>query len=379
MSRDVSFFDSLGRLLCLGLLFAAPAFASTLENGLCHATPQPVAAMEKQEKLCRAFVRAMGRMPGEAMNEVQAMLSPESVALLGTMTTVWLGSQGIPVLGQAVDVALLSLGVMMAAAQTATVKESLWHYVNSANQARDEAGLDTAATHLARAMATVGVSVVTFILMKKVSGHVQKQPGPREPPSPWPEPLPVAAGGRVGNPVGASPGVVPGTGVAPAFAAAGGRSAGGGSSPEEVKPKKVNLQAFKEWIEKAKRRPVREDSDAYKYQRKQAGPEEMQVSGGGEQVWADGASMEKARLLEIKHIGDAERSPFIAGSKCAEKARTMILNALMDEFARYAAVIKDPNTPAVGLEVIVNDGRAVALFEQLLKHFGIPGEVVVRP
>ncbi|MFE8602025.1 restriction endonuclease fold toxin-2 domain-containing protein [Archangium violaceum] len=335
--------------------------------------------MEKPEKLCRAFVRAMEKMPGEAMNEVQAVLSPESMALMGTMTMAWIGSQGIPVLGQAVDVALLSLGVMMAAAQTAAVKDSLWLYVNSATHARDEAGLDTAATHLARAVATVGVSVVTFILMKKVSGNVQNRPGPRDHPALLPEPLPVAAGGRVGAPVGAAPGVVPGTGVTPAFAAAGGRSVGGGAPTEEMKPKKVNLKAFKQWIGKVKRRPARENSEAYKYQRKHAGPEEMEVSGGGERVWADGARLEEAKLLEVKHIGDAERSPFIAGSKCVEKARTMILNALMDEFARYAAVVRDPNTPVVGLEVIVNDSRAVALFEQLLKNFSIPGEVVVRP
>ena len=162
------------------------------------------------------------------------------------------------------------------------------------------------------------------------------------------------------------------------MAAAGGRSAGG-APPAGARPKKVDLKAFKEWIEKVKRRPTREDSEAYKYQRKHAGPEEMQVSGGGEQVWADGARLEKARLLEVKHIGDTERSPFIAGSKCAEKPRTIILNALMDEFSRYAAVIKDPNTPVVELEVIVNDSRAVPLFEQLLKKFSIPGEVVVRP
>ncbi|WP_257452687.1 restriction endonuclease fold toxin-2 domain-containing protein [Archangium lipolyticum] len=366
-------------LCCLCLLFAAPAFANSVEDGLCHARPQPIETMEKSEKLCRAFIRALGRMPDEAMREVQAMLSPESLALMGTMTTAWIGSQGIPVLGQAVDVALLALGVVMAAAQTAAVKDSLWHYVNSATNASDEAGLDTAAAHLARAMATVGVSVVTFILMKKVSNKVQKHPGPREPPSSLPEPVPVTRGGRLGNSVGASPGVVTGVGVAPALATAGGRPAGGPAQAEGGTPKKVDLEAFKKWIEKVKRRPAREDSESYKYQRKHAGPEEMQVSGGGEEVWADGARLDKARLIEVKHIGDAERSPFIAGSKCAEKARTMILNALMDEFARYAAVIKDPNTPVVELEVIVNDSRAVPLFEQLLKNFGIPGEVVVRP
>lgn len=366
-------------LCCLGLLFAAPALAGSVEDGLCHARPHPVEMMEKSEKLCRAFVRALGQLPGESMKEVQVMLSPEGLALMGTMTTAWIGSQGIPVLGQAVDAALLSLGVAMAAAQTAAVKDSLWNYVKYAIEASTEAGLDTAATHLARAVAIVGVSVVTFILMKKVSGEVQTRPGPREPPSLLlPEPMPAAAGGRVGNSVGAVSGVTPGTGVAPALAVSGGRSTGGRASTEGIKPKKVDLKAFKEWIAKAKRRPARENTEAYKYQRLHAGPEEVQVSGGGEDVWADGARLEKAKLLEVKHVGDAEKSPFIAGSKCAETARIMILDALMDEFARYAAVIKDPNTPVVGIEVIVNDTRAVPLFESILKKFDIPGEVVVR-
>ncbi len=336
--------------------------------------------MEKSEKLCRAFVRALEKLPGETMKEVQVMLSPESLALVGTMTAAWVGTQGIPVLGQAVDVALLTLGVVMAAAQTAAVKDSLWNYVKYATDASDEAGLDMAAMHLARAVSVVGVSVVTFLLMKKVPGKVQKRPGPGEPPSlPLPEPVPVAVGAPAASPAGVIPGVVPGTGVAPALAASGSRSTGGRAPAPGIEPKKVDLKAFKAWIGKSKRRPAREDSAAYRYQRKHAGPEEMQVSGGGEDVWADGAHLDRARLLEVKHVGDAERSPFITGSKCGDTARTMILDALTDEFARYAAVIKDPDTPAVELEVIVNDRRAVPLFESLMKKFGIPGDVVVRP
>lgn len=267
----------------------------------------------------------------------------------------------------------------MAAAQTAAVKDSLWNYVKHASEASDEAGLDTAATHLARAVATVGVSVVTFILMKKVSGKAQKQPGPTEPPLPRPELVPVFAGGHVGNSVGVAPGVVPGTGVAPSLAVAGGRDGGGRVPPEQVKPKKMDLKAFKAWLEKAKRRPARADSEAFRYQRKHAGPEELQASGGGEHVWADGARLDSARVVEVKHVGDAGRSPFIPGSKCDEAIRLVIQRGVTDEFARYAAVIKDPNNPIVALEVIVNDGRAVPFFKSLLMQFGIPGEVLVRP
>ncbi|HZH74722.1 MAG TPA: restriction endonuclease fold toxin-2 domain-containing protein [Archangium sp.] len=367
-------------LCCLGLLFAAPAFASVVEDGLCHARPQPVEKMERSEKLCRAFVRAMGKLPGETMREVQAMLSPESLALMGTMTTAWVGSQGIPMLGQTVDVALLTLGVAMAAAQTAAVKDSLWNYVRYASEARDEAGLDTAATHLARAVSTVGVSVVTFILMKKVSGKVQKQPGPPEPPSVLlPEPVLVTGGTQVGTSVRATPGVVPGTGVAPSLVVAAGRSGDGRVPPENTRPKKVDLKVFKSWLAKLKRRPVPESREAYQYQRKHAGPEELLVSGGGAQVWADGARLETAKVVEVKHVGDAGKSPFIPGSTCDEGVRFAIQRGVTDEFERYAAVIKDPNTPIVALEVIINDMRAVPFFESLLTKFGIPGEVLVRP
>ncbi|WP_309896814.1 restriction endonuclease fold toxin-2 domain-containing protein, partial [Archangium sp.] len=258
-------------------------------------------------------------------------------------------------------------------------KDSLWNYVQSATGARDEAGLDTAATHLARAVAVVGVSVVTFLLVKKVPGQVRNRPGPREPPS-LPLPDPVAVGAPAGSAVGVLPGVVPGTGVAPALAASGTRSAGGrGPTPEGMQPKKVDLEAFKQWLGKVTRRTARDNSDAYKYQRKHAGPEELHVSGGGAEVWADGARLERARLVEVKHVGDAGNSPFIPGSKCDEHVRLLIQKGVTQEFMRYAAVIKDPNTPVMALEVIVNDARAVPFFESLLTRFGIPGEVLVRP
>jgi hypothetical protein len=253
-------------LCCLGLLFSAPAFASAVEDGLCHARPQPVEKMERSEKLCRAFVRAIGKLPGETMREVQALLSPESLALMGTMTTAWVGSQGIPVLGQTVSLAI-----------------------------------------------------------------------------------------------------------------AGGRSGDGRAPPENAKPKRVDLEAFKSWLEKVKRRPVPESREAYQYQRKHAGPEELMVSGGGAQVWTDGARLETAKVVEVKHVGDAGKSPFIAGSTCDEGGRLAIQRGVTDEFERYAAVIKDPNTPIVALEVIINDMRAVPFFESLLTKFGIPGEVLVRP
>jgi hypothetical protein len=38
-----------------------------------------------------------------------------------------------------------------------------------------------------------------------------------------------------------------------------------------------------------------------------------------------------------------------------------------------------PAAPAVGLEVITNDERAIVFFETLLRETNIPGRVVIKP
>lgn len=367
-------------LCCLGLLFAAPAFAnSMMEDGVCPKAPS-FAEMEMSEKLCRSFIQALGKLPAETTKEVRAMLSPESLAVISSVTAAWIGAQGIPVVGQAVDASLLALGVIALSSQTAIVTDSVWKYVQYASEARDPGGLEVAATHLARAMATVGVNVVTFILTKKVAGKIETRPGP---PAPLPQLLPASApvivGGRASSAMGTRVGVVPGTSVAPALAITGSRSGGGPVPPANAKPKKVNLKDFKDWLDKAKRRPTPERNEAYQYQRKHAGPEEMLVSGGGKQLWADGARMDRARLVEVKHIGAADNSPFVPASKCDDYVRSMIQEEVAEEFSRYAAVINDPHTPAVALEVVINESRAAPFFESLLRRFELPGEVIVRP
>jgi hypothetical protein len=143
--------------------------------------------------------------------------------------------------------------------------------------------------------------------------------------------------------------------------------------------KHVNPKAFSRWLSRAKRRPARDSPEAYRYQRKYAGPEEIQVEGGGERIWTDGARMETARLVEVKFIASPEKSPFIQGSQCDTRIRAIIQEEVTAEFRRYAAVLADTSTPAVGLEVIVNDARAAPFFEELLRAWAIPGEVLVRP
>jgi hypothetical protein len=61
------------------------------------------------------------------------------------------------------------------------------------------------------------------------------------------------------------------------------------------------------------------------------------------------------------------------------KIRTKVVNEVENEFRRYAAVINDPTTPVVELQVIVNIEEAVPFFEGLLLQFQVPGSVMVMP
>ena len=79
------------------------------------------------------------------------------------------------------------------------------------------------------------------------------------------------------------------------------------------------------------------------------------------------------------HVDKPEISPFIEGSRCSEVIRDMIRKKELEQMRRYAAILKDPATPAVGLELILNDARAAPFFEALMRESGVPGRIVAIP
>jgi hypothetical protein len=360
-----------GLALCLSLLFAFSASANSIEDALCRTTSLPVARMEKEEKLCRSFSRALAELPATMTEDARVLLTPENLAIMGTLTAVWLGSQGVPIVGEVVDAALLVLGVSLLAGQAVELTHFLWTFVNRATLARSTAELDEAATALARALSMVGINVVAFILTREALAKA-----PRGPPPPTPE-FALPQGGRVA--AKAMERAPASSGSVPALLMAGGGP--GGKPPErEGRPaKQPDPAAFEKWIRKSQRKPLAsKPEEPYGFQRKHAGPEELLVEGGGESIWADGARSSDAYLLEVKFVEKPATSPFVIGSSCADVARQAIRAKEAYQFSRYASVIRDPATPAVGLEVIVNDSRAVAFFESLMREFEIPGRVVVR-
>jgi hypothetical protein len=360
--------------LCLGLLIATPAVANSVEGALCGAVSASVAQMASGEKLCRALVRSFSEMPAAGAEEMRILLTPENLATMAALTSVWLGTQSVPVVGEAVDLALVSLGVVLLAVQAGEVSKALWTFANRTLLARTDGDLKEAASALAWAVSKVGVNVVAFVLTKKMASQVAR---PRAPPN---GPSLVPAKGGTAPQAGAASGGL-GT-TAPAVVASGVLSQGPGGHQggvETAPPKRVDAKAFAEWIAKARKTLVRENSPATRYQVKQAGTEELTVSGGGKEVRADGARASDAHLLEVKHVDKPATSPYVPDSKCNADVREMVRLELLGQLQRYAAVIADPATPVVGLEIITNEARAVPYLQALMRQAGAPGQVVVRP
>lgn len=266
-----------GIAFCLCLLLAVPAAANSVDAALCRTTSLPVARMDSSEKLCRSFARALTVLPGAMTQEARVLLTPETLTLMGTLTAAWVGSQGVPIVGQAVDAALLSLGVTLLISETGVLGECLWRYVNLAKGARSEADLDEASAYLARALSIVGINVVAFILTKKAMAKA-----PRGPPS-SPGEFALPQGGRIAESAigrAASPASPVASARAPALLMAGGPGREREPPEREVHPaKKPDPAAFEEWLHHAERRPLPvKPEEPYGFQRKYAGAEELLVS-----------------------------------------------------------------------------------------------------
>ncbi|NUL04853.1 hypothetical protein HRW07_16790 [Streptomyces lunaelactis] len=115
------------------------------------------------------------------------------------------------------------------------------------------------------------------------------------------------------------------------------------------------------------------------YQRRHAGDTEYQAEGGGEKVWADGFDSDTGELIDAKFVDKPDKSPFIKDSKAPDFIREKVDAEINDEFRRYAAVLKDKGTPVNKMRIVTNDPRAVEYFQDKLRQYGIPGQVVVKP
>ena len=143
-----------------------------------------VSRMSKQEKIGEAMRRSLPLLPAEAQEQVKAMLTPTSLSIAAGTLIVWAGSHFFGV-GEIVDVILLVVGAAFLGLSVFSGAGELYDFATTAINAQNDAALDEAAKHFAKAVNILGITVISAILLKKSAnpviarGRPQIRPMPR--------------------------------------------------------------------------------------------------------------------------------------------------------------------------------------------------------
>jgi hypothetical protein len=135
---------------------------------------------------------------------------------------------------------------------------------------------------------------------------------------------------------------------------------------------------YKAWFDSLPNQPAKTNTSADIYQIIHAGDTVYTISGGGVEFDADG--IRDRTVLEVKFIGDPERSPYVEGSKFPDFIRYRDGGPdakTRGEFERMGKILRDNNNPLTSVRLITSDPRAVPYFERLMREYNVPGEIIV--
>ncbi len=124
-----------------------------------------IARLSASDKLAEGMRRSLPHLPGDARALVQAMLTPESLAIVVGTLIAWAGSHAFGV-GEIVDVIFLGVGIFALGFAVFEGAGALYDFATGAIGARTDAELEQAGRHFARAIVLLGASTVQALLLR---------------------------------------------------------------------------------------------------------------------------------------------------------------------------------------------------------------------
>lgn len=137
-----------------------------------------VMMMTDGQKIGRAMWLSLPMLAPEARRQVEEMLTPTSIAIIGASTAAWAASHLFGV-GEFLDVALLALGAVTLGAGAITTGQEFAQFAIKAPRARSESDLMVAARHFAKACDTGLITVISAVLLKQSAKTVWARGKPR--------------------------------------------------------------------------------------------------------------------------------------------------------------------------------------------------------
>jgi len=136
----------------------------------------PVSSMSIDDKVKEALQRSIPLLPTEAREQIEAMLTPESLAIIAGTLVIWAGSHFFGV-GEIVDVILLVIGFALLGPAVWTTATELYEFGKQAISAKTQGDLNSAAEHFAKAVVVGGITIITAVLLRSNVGAVRARGG----------------------------------------------------------------------------------------------------------------------------------------------------------------------------------------------------------
>ncbi|WP_165786317.1 RHS repeat-associated core domain-containing protein [Methylomonas sp. Kb3] len=146
----------------------ATASSSAVQSAPAPNMPIPVETVGSwtlERKFSEALRLTAPKLPGSMRREFEALLSPESLAIMAATLVIWAGAHVFGV-GEIVDILMLVGGILMFGLAVFGVARDLGEFLAITATAGSEQDLDEAATHLAEAIAVIGVAAFVALLAK---------------------------------------------------------------------------------------------------------------------------------------------------------------------------------------------------------------------
>lgn len=133
-------------------------------------------------KFADVLQRTAPKLPANMRHEFLGLLSPTNIAIMTTCLVAWAGSHAFGV-GEAIDVLLVGVGLLFVGMAIIDVANEVGDCVIETTGATEEKDLEAAASHLARAIAIIGVLAFIALFAKVARGLGRKRVGGGEAPA----------------------------------------------------------------------------------------------------------------------------------------------------------------------------------------------------
>jgi hypothetical protein len=125
----------------------------------------PISKWSVEKKREEAIRRSLKLMPAETAHAIEAMLTPEALAIMGAATAVFAVSHFVGI-GEIIDLILAGVGIITLEIVGWQALDELQSFVQDADAANVEDDLEKSAQHFAKATSMLGVQLIAAILFK---------------------------------------------------------------------------------------------------------------------------------------------------------------------------------------------------------------------